>query len=132
MQTIDELLTGVPAFEGLGRERLELIAGCAVNRVFQDGDYLLREGEPADAFYVIRHGGVALETYVPNRGALTLETCTRASSWAGRGWCRRTAPRSTRARPEPRARWPSTDGACAASARPTPPSATTCCRASCR
>ncbi len=74
MQTIDELLTGVPAFEGLGRERLELIAGCAVNRAFQDGDYLLREGDPADTFYVIRHGAVALETYVPNRGALTLET----------------------------------------------------------
>ena len=74
MRTIDALLTEVPAFEGMAPERLELIAGCAVNRVFEDGEQLLREGEPADAFYVIRRGDVALETYVPQRGALTIET----------------------------------------------------------
>ena len=74
MRTIDELLGEVPMFEGMARERIELIAGCASNRVFDDGAYLLREGEPADAFYVIRAGDVALETHVPQRGALTLQT----------------------------------------------------------
>jgi CRP/FNR family transcriptional regulator, cyclic AMP receptor protein len=74
MRTIDALLTEVPSFEGMAPERLELIAGCAVNRVFETGEYLLREGEPATAFYVIRQGHVALETYVPQRGALTIET----------------------------------------------------------
>jgi CRP/FNR family transcriptional regulator, cyclic AMP receptor protein len=74
MRTIDALLTEVPAFEGMAPERLELIAGCAVNRVFETGEYLLREGEAAASFYVIRQGHVALETYVPQRGALTLET----------------------------------------------------------
>ena len=52
---------------------LELIAGCAANRIFDAGDYLLREREPANAFYVIRRGDVALETYAP-QGALRLET----------------------------------------------------------
>jgi CRP/FNR family transcriptional regulator, cyclic AMP receptor protein len=74
MRTIDALLTEVPAFEGMAPERLELIAGCAVNRVFERGEHLLREGDPADVFYVIRAGHVALETYVPQRGALTIET----------------------------------------------------------
>ena len=74
MRTIDALLSEVPAFEGMAPEWLELIAGCAVNRVFRDGEQLLREGEAADTFYVIREGDVALETYVPQRGALTLET----------------------------------------------------------
>jgi CRP/FNR family cyclic AMP-dependent transcriptional regulator len=74
MRTIDALLTEVPMFEGMASERLALIAGCASNRVFDDGTYLLREGEPADAFYVLRTGDVALETHVPQRGALTLET----------------------------------------------------------
>jgi CRP/FNR family cyclic AMP-dependent transcriptional regulator len=74
MRTIDALLTDVPAFAGMAPERLELIAGCAVNRVFENGEQILREGEPADAFYVIREGGVALETYVPQRGAVTIET----------------------------------------------------------
>ena len=74
MRTIDALLAELPAFEGMAAERLELIAGCAAHRVVDGGEYLLREGEQADAFYAIRQGHVALETYVPQRGALTLET----------------------------------------------------------
>jgi CRP-like cAMP-binding protein len=74
MRTIDALLADVPAFAGMAPDRLELIAGCASNRVFRDGEYLMREGEPADVFYVVRHGHVSLETYIPQRGALTLET----------------------------------------------------------
>ena len=53
---------------------LALIAGCAQNRIFADGEYLAREGEPANAFYVLRRGSIALETYVPQRGALMIET----------------------------------------------------------
>jgi CRP/FNR family cyclic AMP-dependent transcriptional regulator len=74
MRTIDELLTEAPAFEGMRPGHLELIAGCARNEVFEEGAYLLREGDPADRFYVIRRGRVALETHVPERGALTVET----------------------------------------------------------
>jgi CRP-like cAMP-binding protein len=74
MRTIDSELADVPAFAGMAAARLELIAGCAANRVFESGEYLLREGEQADVFYAIRQGHVALETYVPQRGALTLET----------------------------------------------------------
>ncbi len=61
-------------FADMSPERLELVAGCGSNRVFQDGAYLLREGEPADTFYVIRQGDIALETHMPQRGALTLQT----------------------------------------------------------
>jgi len=74
MRTIDALLAEVPAFEGLQPDHLELIAGCAMNRVFAPGEQLMREGERADDFYVIRSGDVALGTYVPQRGALTIET----------------------------------------------------------
>jgi len=74
MQEIDELLVEIDVFRGLRDEDLDLIAGCAFNRVFGDGDYLLREGEPAGEFFAIRHGTVALETFVPQRGAMTIET----------------------------------------------------------
>ena len=74
MQTIDALLPQVPAFEGMPARHLALIAGCASNRVFAEGEYLAREGDPADSFYVIRKGAVALEIDVPQRGALVLET----------------------------------------------------------
>ena len=74
MRTIDELLRAVPVFDGMRPEQLELIAGCAVNRVFTDGESLAREGEHADTFYVVREGAVALTIDVPQRGALLIET----------------------------------------------------------
>lgn len=74
METIAELLTDAPMFHGMEPGRLDLIAGCASNRIFREGEYLLREGERADAFFVIRRGDVAVESYVPQRGALTLES----------------------------------------------------------
>ena len=74
MQTIDALLLEVPAFAGMEPGQLELMAGCAVTRIFGDGDYLTREGDPADTFFVIRKGSVAIETHVPQRGALVIET----------------------------------------------------------
>ena len=42
--------------------------------MFRAGEYLMREGDSADAFYVVRSGAVALQTSVPQRGALTIET----------------------------------------------------------
>ena len=74
MQTIEELLAEAPCFEGMAPAHLELIAGCARNQVFEQGAYLMREGEDADSFYVIRRGRIALETFVPQRGGLIVET----------------------------------------------------------
>ena len=74
MRTIDDLLRDVPAFAGMRDEHLALIAGCAANRGFDEGEYLMREGTPADHFHVIRVGAVALETHVPQRGTLLIET----------------------------------------------------------
>lgn len=74
MRTIDALLLEVPALADMPADHIELIAGCARNRVFEDGEYLMREGEPANSFFVIREGSVALETFVPQGGALLIET----------------------------------------------------------
>jgi CRP/FNR family cyclic AMP-dependent transcriptional regulator len=74
LRTVDELVREAPIFAGMGREHLELIAGCAGNQSFRAGEYLMREGDPADRFYVLRSGRVALETFVPERGSLTVET----------------------------------------------------------
>jgi CRP/FNR family transcriptional regulator, cyclic AMP receptor protein len=74
VQTIEQLIAEAPSFEGMSPEHLELIAGCAQNKTFTDGDYLMRAGDSADAFYVLRLGRVALEIFVPQRGAVTIET----------------------------------------------------------
>jgi CRP-like cAMP-binding protein len=74
MRTLDALITESPVFEGLDAEQLELIAGCASNVVFEAGERLFREGDPADTFFLVRHGLVALDAYVPNRGQVTVQT----------------------------------------------------------
>ncbi len=68
MQTIDEIVAESPVFEGLTREQLELIAGCARNVGFENGERLFREGDPADTFYLVRKGRVSLSTHAPARG----------------------------------------------------------------
>jgi CRP/FNR family transcriptional regulator, cyclic AMP receptor protein len=74
VQTIEQLLAEAPVFNGMGQDQLSLIAGCAQNRVFEEGEYLMREGDPAGTFFVIRHGMVAMEIFVPHRGAVRIET----------------------------------------------------------
>jgi CRP-like cAMP-binding protein len=74
IRSIDQVLAELPVFEGLSPAYLEFIAGCGANRVFEAGEHLFREGDPADSFYVIRHGRVALEVQAPGRGALMIET----------------------------------------------------------
>ena len=74
MQTLAEVLTTVPFFDGLSSVELETIAGCGHNVTFAAGQQLFREGDAADTFYVVRHGSVALETFVPPRGGMMIET----------------------------------------------------------
>jgi len=74
METIEVMLRDIPFFDGLEAKELELLAGCASNARFQEGELLFREGDKADTFYAVRHGTVALEMFVPARGAITIET----------------------------------------------------------
>ena len=71
---IPEVLGETGAFAGLHADHLELIAGCGKIAAFEAGDYLFREGEPANDFYLLRHGRVALELFIPGRGAVTVST----------------------------------------------------------
>jgi CRP-like cAMP-binding protein len=74
VETLDELIAHAPVFAGLGSEDLTLIAGCAQNVGFDDGELLFREGQPADTFYVVRRGRVSLELHTPERGGLVIDT----------------------------------------------------------
>ncbi len=74
MKTITALLHEHLFFTGMKDEYIELIAGCAVNHIFNPGDYIARENDPADYFYLIRSGRVSIETSQPNYGAVILQT----------------------------------------------------------
>ena len=74
MRTLDQLLHEHPFFAGLDADALRLIAGCAANRHVKEGDYLYREGDPAETFFMIRHGRVAIEAHQPAGGSVVVET----------------------------------------------------------
>jgi CRP-like cAMP-binding protein len=82
---LDTVLAGVPFLAGLDHGTLELLAGCAGNTRFDEGEVLFREGEPADTFFVVRHGTVAIEIYAPPRGGVTIET-VEAGEVIGWSW----------------------------------------------
>lgn len=74
MQTLEPILAQIPLFQGMRPEHLKLIAGCASNARFDAGQFVGRQGEPADKFWIVRQGRVALEIHAPGRGALTIMT----------------------------------------------------------
>jgi CRP/FNR family transcriptional regulator, cyclic AMP receptor protein len=82
---LNSLIRELPAFAGLAAEYCNAIGGCARNVRFDKGDYLFREGEPADAFFLIRHGRVALQIAAPGRGPLRFLTIN-AGEIAGEAW----------------------------------------------
>jgi len=53
---------------------ITFIAGCGTNVTFQAGEYIYREGDPADLFYIIRHGTVQREIFVPPGRSLAVDT----------------------------------------------------------
>ncbi len=74
MQSLEDLISAAPTFQGLSPAHLRLVAGCARNERFDIGARIFSEGEPADRFYLIRQGTVALEVSSPGRGSVTIET----------------------------------------------------------
>jgi CRP-like cAMP-binding protein len=74
VKTLEPILESLPLFDGLKPQHLALVAGCASNVRFEAGEFIGRQGAPADTFWVIRQGRVALEIHAPGRGALTIAT----------------------------------------------------------
>jgi CRP-like cAMP-binding protein len=73
-QTIAHMLADQPFLKGITPAELEEIAECAHTVTFKPGEYIFREGAPADHFYIITHGKVSLEIHVPGRGPHIIQT----------------------------------------------------------
>ena len=74
MQTMEEVLGSHPFFAGLNAGAMRLIAGCASNVHFAEGEFLFEEGHEANQFWVIRRGRVAMQMESPGRGAIVTDT----------------------------------------------------------
>jgi CRP/FNR family transcriptional regulator, cyclic AMP receptor protein len=73
-RSIAEHLGSHPFFADVDAESIAELAGCARNEHFRAGEYLFREGGPAEHFYVLMHGRIALELFSPGSGALVVES----------------------------------------------------------
>ncbi len=74
MPTLEPIIAELPLFQGMQPGHIQLITGCAANVRFEAGEYVGREGQPANRFWVIRQGRVALGIHAPGRGAVTIQT----------------------------------------------------------
>ena len=74
VEGLDKLMAEHPFFENMDEDSRKLLAGCARNERFNAGDYIAKEGDPAERFYIIRSGAVAVEFHMPAHDGLIIET----------------------------------------------------------
>jgi len=85
MRTIEQYLPEHPFFAGLDTGALAIVCGCATNVSFAPGEFLFRQGQPANQFFVIRRGRVALQIHGPAVGTMVVDTAD-AGDVVGWSW----------------------------------------------
>jgi CRP/FNR family transcriptional regulator, cyclic AMP receptor protein len=74
VRSIHDLLSEHPFFAGLDDDTVSLLVGCATNVHYRTGEYLFREGGPADRLFVVRRGRVALDVHMPGQPERVVDT----------------------------------------------------------
>jgi CRP/FNR family transcriptional regulator, cyclic AMP receptor protein len=74
METLERIIAEHPFFSGLDGGFTNLMTSCASNVRFKRGDYILKEGDPANTFYLMRSGKVALEVLTPQHKPIIIAT----------------------------------------------------------
>jgi len=74
METLERIIAEHPFFADLEPKFTELMVGCASNVRFKKGDYIFREGDPANTFYLMREGKVAVEISAPQHPPIIVAT----------------------------------------------------------
>lgn len=76
MEALEEVVAKVALFQGMKREHIGLLSGCATEVRYEAGDYPSRAGAHSDRFWVVRDGRLALELWAPGRGSITIAIMT--------------------------------------------------------
>jgi CRP-like cAMP-binding protein len=71
---IEKRLAAHPFLKGMSPHHIELLALCAMPTEFDDGQMVLREGEPASGFYLIETGTIALEAKAEDGKRVVIDT----------------------------------------------------------
>jgi CRP/FNR family cyclic AMP-dependent transcriptional regulator len=85
VENLERVLLEHDFLKGLSDEQASLLVSCVKNARFSAGEFLMREGEPANTFYLLRKGSVAMEAHVPGRGAVQMESLG-AGDMLGLSW----------------------------------------------
>ncbi len=72
IKSIHNLIAENAFFKEMCSTHLETLAGCGKLAHFKEGEFLVREGDCANAFYLIRSGKVAIECHVPASGEVSI------------------------------------------------------------
>lgn len=68
------LIAQQPFFKGLSAPHLRLLSESAMVTEFEAGQWIYRQGDPANRFYLILDGKVLIESEVKDRGMLPIRT----------------------------------------------------------
>jgi CRP/FNR family cyclic AMP-dependent transcriptional regulator len=74
METLERIIAEHPFFADLDSTFITLLVGCASNVRFNKGEYIFREGDPANTFYLMREGTVAVEISAPQHAPIIVAT----------------------------------------------------------
>ena len=83
IHSLEPILAEHPFFEGMKKEYLELLAGCATNVKFDPGHFIFRQNDPANQFFLIREGRIALEISAVGMEPLEVQTLNQGQVF---GW----------------------------------------------
>jgi CRP/FNR family transcriptional regulator, cyclic AMP receptor protein len=67
-------LSAHPFFTGLPAGLVQRLTPAALERSYEPGELLVRDGDPADRFLLLYEGKAALEVVLPDRPRVTIQT----------------------------------------------------------
>jgi CRP-like cAMP-binding protein len=74
IENLTDILRQHPFVADLPDHHMQVLIGCASNVRFDEGTYLIREGQIAETLFLLRSGRVALEIDLTERGTLRIQT----------------------------------------------------------
>ena len=73
-KSMDEIIAEQPFFNGIEPVYIKLFAGCASNKSFKEGKFLLKEGGESSHLFIIKEGRVSIDVFGGNKGAIKIQT----------------------------------------------------------
>lgn len=85
MNNLQDHISNHAFFANIDVAYQELIAGCAREKHFTAGEFLMKEGDTANRFYLLTEGQVAIECFLPGRGPMTVRN-SHGGDMVGFSW----------------------------------------------